>query len=84
MNVELRLTVEAVQAHDVISVAGQTEKVMSVTVLHNGRRLHTVSGNHLTLCAGREMTVLRRVLTSPGRVDQPTADAPAGQLTRRY
>ncbi|MFG2737918.1 hypothetical protein ACGFX7_24235 [Streptomyces harbinensis] len=61
VNVELHLAVEHVRAHDVLSVAGHPEKVMYVTVLHNGRRLHTVSGNHLTLSKGRMMTVLRRM-----------------------
>ncbi|MGW3297740.1 hypothetical protein ACWC9S_27605 [Streptomyces xiamenensis] len=61
VKVTLDLPVEQVRDWDRIDIGGQTEKVESVTVLHNGRRLHFLRGGRLTLSTGRLLRVVRTV-----------------------
>ncbi|MCK1812735.1 hypothetical protein MTQ13_00320 [Streptomyces sp. XM4011] len=54
-----------------------------MTVLHNGRRLHTVSGNHLTLSKGRMMTVLRRMPVEGDALGTTSDDQAVPPLSER-
>ncbi|MGW8850141.1 hypothetical protein ACWGNE_20460 [Streptomyces xiamenensis] len=64
MTVTLDLPVEQVRDWDRIDIGGRTEKVESVTALHNGRRLHFLRGGRLTLSTGRVLTITRTVLAA--------------------
>ncbi|MFI9461694.1 hypothetical protein [Streptomyces xiamenensis] len=68
----LDLPVEQVRDWDRIDIGGRTEKVESVTVLHNGRRLHFLRGGRLTLSTGRVLTITRTVLAAE-RAEHPEA-----------
>ncbi|MCU4745604.1 hypothetical protein [Streptomyces sp. G-5] len=61
VTVTLDLPVEQVRDWDRIDIGGRTEKVESVTALHNGRRLHFLRGGRLTLSTGRVLRVVRTV-----------------------
>ncbi|WP_369267011.1 hypothetical protein [Streptomyces harbinensis] len=61
VSVTLDVPVQRVREWDRIEVGGRMEKVESVTVLHNGRRLNFVRGGRLTLSTGRVLTVRRIV-----------------------
>ncbi|WP_432746839.1 hypothetical protein H7827_20315 [Streptomyces sp. JH002] len=64
VTVTLDLPVEQVRDWDRIDIGGRTEKVESVTALHNGRRLHFLRGGRLTLSTGRVLTITRTVLAA--------------------
>ncbi|MFB4194118.1 hypothetical protein [Streptomyces carpaticus] len=83
VQVTLDVALHQVRAWDFIEVGGRTERVESVTVLHNGRRIHFVHGGKLTLSTGRIVRVTRTVrenATAPEDVPFPQpsdAEGPA-------
>lgn len=75
MHVTLDVALNLVREWDVIEIGGRTERVQSVTVLHNGRRIHFIHGGSLTLSTGRPVRVTRTVRAS----EVPQQEAPSPQ-----
>ncbi|MEV8114016.1 hypothetical protein ACWGNE_11200 [Streptomyces xiamenensis] len=84
VKVTLDVPLSLVREWDFIEIGGRMERVESVTVLHNGRRIHFLRGGRLTLSAGRLMRVTRTIrengmaqsdvpFTKPSHVEGPCA-----------
>ncbi|MGW7294629.1 hypothetical protein ACWGIB_19845 [Streptomyces xiamenensis] len=60
----LEVALSLVKEWDFIEIGGRMERVESVTVLHNGRRIRFMRGGSLTLSTGRLVRVIRTVRES--------------------
>ncbi|WP_432746754.1 hypothetical protein H7827_19680 [Streptomyces sp. JH002] len=64
VRVTLDVALSLVKEWDFIEIGGRIERVLSVTALHNGRRIHFTHGGSLTLSTGRRLWVTRTVRES--------------------